>query len=465
MKKTIVVYDDTRTPERMIRNITGNKSFGDTIYKRVSLCDRTGKIVLKQQSCAAFLTREQAEDYTGPDAPVLKIYSDNVIGNEEAFRILAQKTLYAKECYRVESESGVAAVVYPDLAAYAASTQDQEAAYAKIESDAFFSIASADAFRRFITSGFDARYFNELTGDAYTVIKHSENVDKLRREYKFYGLLPEEMQMWFAKPFSYKEEGTRASYTMERYHMTDLAIRYVHGAITTEEFLEIMEKLFCFIASRKKKEVSAEMYRACARALYVDKVRELIKMLTEHPAYAKLDALIAAGTKYAGIADLCEKYVALYERLTEKKQFENVLVIGHGDLCFSNILYSHEASFLKLIDPKGADTEDELYTNPYYDLAKLSHSVCGSYGYFNSDLFSVVVEESMELGVTVDCDNAEYIAIFRDYLQKYGLDYRLIRLYEASLFLSMLPLHIDRERKVLGFICNAIAIMEEVEHG
>ena len=37
-----------------------------------------------------------------------------------------------------------------------------------------------------------------------------------------------------------------------------------------------------------------------------------------------------------------------------------------------------------------------------------------------------------------------------------------VRIYEVSLFLSMLPLHMDNPYKVLGFILNARKIMEEI---
>ena len=47
MKKAVIIYDDTRIPDRMIRDITGNKSFGDTIYKRMSLRERVGSCAKK----------------------------------------------------------------------------------------------------------------------------------------------------------------------------------------------------------------------------------------------------------------------------------------------------------------------------------------------------------------------------------------------------------------------------------
>ena len=133
------------------------------------------------------------------------------------------------------------------------------------------------------------------------------------------------------------------------------------------------------------------------------------------------------------------------------------------DLCFSNILYSKDASLLKLIDPKGAIVEDEIYTDPYYDLAKLSHSICGYYDYFNSDLFQITVDEGLKSHLSMDFDNSEYVAVFRKKLEENGMDLKLIRLYECSLFLSMLPLHIDRPKKVYAFILNAIAILNSLE--
>ena len=69
----------------------------------------------------------------------------------------------------------------------------------------------------------------------------------------------------------------------------------------------------------------------------------------------------------------------------------------------------------------------------------------------------------MKLSLKIDAENDRFIKIFREYLEKNDLDYKLIRLYEASLFLSMLPLHIDRPKKVLGFILNAIDIIDEID--
>ena len=62
----------------------------------------------------------------------------------------------------------------------------------------------------------------------------------------------------------------------------------------------------------------------------------------------------------------------LYEKLVARAD-ETTLCIGHGDLCFSNMLYSKTTGLLKFIDPRGADKPSDLYMHSYYDVAKLSH--------------------------------------------------------------------------------------------
>ena len=470
MRKVLIIYDDSRKPGQEISQITGRKSFGNIIFKRLSLRQRTGDRLAGLKHVEAFIASSDTEALKNVDVSagpaVFKLYSDFETADIEAVNVLLEKSLYVKENYSVICEDRIAAVIYPSFDAYKAQRNiSDEEEYERIVSSAFISLADAGNFRTFITSGFDARFFNALEGDDYTVVKRSAGVDKLRREYTYFTLLPPEMKQWFATVYDYKEGADSASYSIERYHMTDLAIRYVHGAIDEEEFRAIMERLFHFIKSRKVKQVSDDEYNSNAKSLYIDKVVERTETLKGLKGYDRISDYIATGTDYRNIDEIVDRYRGLYESITGGRRFMKLMAVGHGDLCFSNILYNHDARLLRLIDPKGAMTEDEMYMNPYYDIAKLSHSICGSYDYFNSDQYEISVDAGMKLKLDIDSDNDRYIKIFYEYLHGNDIDVRLIRLYEASLFLSMLPLHIDREKKVLGFILNAIRIMDETEKG
>ena len=488
MKDIVVIYDDSRKPNQDIKCITGEKTFGDTIYKRVTLKERMGRTIcsLSNAHVKRFEIIRNLSEISGKlfsleadynQCVVLHLFSNFGLADQNALKVLLEKTGYVNENYIVESHEKPAMVIFQNLASYRAFyeglSMDHEesfdaalavSGFQKLSTEAFVDLSEIQHFRQFITGGFEARFFNMLAGDAYTVTKQSVNKEKLKKEYDYYYFLPDDMKMWFVRPFRYVENETSASYTMERYHMTDIAIRYVHGAIHTEEFRDILDKLFYFLMHRVEKEVTPEVYEKNTAALYLDKVDQRIGELKSSPAFARLNELVKTGTEFDGIDAVIEWYHTVYHKITDKKTFRNVLVAGHGDLCFSNILYNRDASLLKLIDPRGAASEDDLYMNPYYDMAKLSHSICGAYDYFNSDLFEISLEDDMHFKLTVmgQEDRENYRKIFKEYLQKNQIDYSLIRLYEASLFLSMLPLHIDREKKVFAFILNAIEILKEI---
>ena len=296
----------------------------------------------------------------------------------------------------------------------------------------------------------------------YTLVKSSSNKEKIRAEYQFYHLLPEDMKFWFVMPFHYKEEEKLASYTMERLHMADLAIKWVHGSMDEAEFEELMDKYFFFFQSRHVKECSEEEYQEAVRTLYVDKVYDRIQSLKEMREFKKIEILLAASEK-TGIDALAERYFRLKKIIEDRTIYQRRLVIGHGDPCFANALYNKSTKTLKFIDPKGAVTEKDLWTNEYYDVAKLSHSVCGRYDFFNNALFDIKIGTDFSYDLEISFDNSKYVEIFKRKVAENGFDYLTVRIYEASLFLSMLPLHIDNPHKVFGFLLNVKKLLEEIE--
>ena len=464
MSRTVaVVYDDTRKPGRDIAGITGNKSFGETIYKRRTLRERVGSAFLDMETVSGFYEAGSKEMTALKNTPVILYYSDFGIADLKGLETIVYKAGYAHENYKITQGNRIACVIFKDEnALFTASVGDPED-YTEIVSDAFIDLSDVANFRSFITGGFDARFFNTLTGDEYTVVKTSQKKDKIKAEYTFFGLLPDDMKQWFVRPFGLVEEEDRASYRMQRYHMTDLAIRYIHGSISPGEFRDILRHLFYFLTHRKSVSVSQEEYEAEARKLYVTKVHERIAQLKDTDGYEKLADLIAGLSGYRDIDEIVARYVSLYDRLRKGVEFDHTKVVSHGDLCFSNILYSHDSSQIVLIDPKGALDEDGMYMDPYYDIAKLSHSICGHYDYFNSGLYEITINEDMKASVRVDADNRQFVEMFKEELAHHGIGLELIRLYETSLFLSMLPLHMDRPQKVFGFVMNAIAIIDSLE--
>ena len=487
MKKTrqfLFVYDDSFPKSEIIRDIIGEIGFSDVLVKRKTLfsyykdgtnVDNGSTVWLKVSSVYGFEElNETMLDKYGDDYKVVHCFSNYIISDQKKAARTFEEIVQQKEITRGMMNGKTAIIFFPSVKEYSvfidgALKGDQlPGEFSKtidntVDCSGFTDISIISNFITCITGNFDSRFFNALTGDDFVINKSSTNKKKLLSEYTYYRLLPDDMKYWFVMPFDYREKDGIATYSMERLHMTDLAIKWVHGSIDEKEFNLILDKYFHFFNSRHEKNISEQEYRQIADSLYTGKVEERIKQLKKLPEYKKIEEILNSSTEERSIDNIYKKYIEIKEKVEERTDFRCISVIGHGDSCFANALYNKSTRTLKLIDPKGALNAKELWTNPYYDIAKLSHSICGRYDFFNNALFEITVDESMHLNLDIPFDNSKYMDVFKEKLRENRFDYRCVRIYEASLFLSMLPLHIDIPRKVLGFILNAVNILKEVE--
>lgn len=480
--KIIAIYDDTGRKSEVIADIIGDKGFADVVVKKRRLeeyyRDEIRKLYPKAQWRKIHSIYEYAdlikelELYSMDETRVLHCFSNYLISDKEKAALSFRKLEYVDEPYGVLDGRKAALAMFPSAEEYIAFCKriiSGQKAWDLVRNmkesfaiEGLVDISIIGNFIQCITGNFDSRYFNSLKGDAYTLVKSSSNKKKIKAEYSFYHLLPEDMKFWFVMPFHYQETDASASYTMERLHMTDLAIQWVHGSMDENEFEELMDKYFFFFKSRHARPCTKETYQNIADGLYVHKVNDRITALKKLAEYKKIETLLGC-VKGCSIEELAAKYFELKKRIEKKTAYPLESVIGHGDPCFANALYNKSTKTLKFIDPKGAVTEEELWTNPYYDVAKLSHSVCGNYDFFNNALFDIKISEAFDYHLEIPFDHSTYADIFKSKAKEHGFDYLSIRIYEASLFLSMLPLHIDHPHEVFGFILNVRNILREIE--
>lgn len=480
--KTIVIYDDTGRKSEVIADIIGEKGFADVVVKKRCLeeyyHDEMEKIfsdVVWKKVRSIFEYAEllkHLEVYNMQDVRVIHCFSNYIVSDAAAAKLSFEKLSFIDEPFGALDGNRAVAALFPNLESYVAFCKNiiagRKAWDLVKEMEEHFNIEGMvdigiiANFIQCVTGNFDSRYFNSLKGNEYILVKSSTNKKKIKAEYDFYHLLPEDMKYWFVMPFDYKEDAEKASYTMERLHMTDLAIKWVHGSMDKSEFEALMDKYFYFFKCRHAKECSDAEYQAMADELYINKVNSRIEDLKKLPEYKRIETLLSAEGKLT-IDNLLEKYYALKDKIEARNKYPRELVIGHGDPCFANTLYNKSTQTLKFIDPKGASKEEDLWTNPYYDVAKLSHSVCGKYDFFNNGLFDIRIAEDFSYDLDIPFDNTEYMKIFKVKAEDNGFDYLTVRIYEASLFISMLPLHIDNPHKVFGFILNVDRILKEIE--
>jgi hypothetical protein len=483
-RKIYFIYDDRIRPLNNISNIIGKCKFGDILHKRVFLSEKI-KLILKKVDLKIerFIVAQNDNDLQNvinlvknvtETTSFIHFMSYAVISDEEKFILALKKSLYINRPM-VTNHLHPLVYFFSDSLSYLDFL-------GKLNNDLLFTnelninedqiitpnnfvvdISNLPNFLSFFSGGFEARYFNSLKGDNFTLIKTSTDKIKIKKEHDYYHLLPNEMKGWFVTPYDLVINESGASYSMERLNIPDMALQWIHGSILSSDLNIFLDKIFFFINSRPKRKINKDKYMKRFTNLYYLKILERIKNLKERPEYAKINLLIKGGTNYKTIDDILKKYEELYRKVSIN-EIDFSEVIGHGDLCFSNILYDKNSNIMKFIDPKGALNEEELWVDPYYDLAKLSHSIFGCYDYINNEMFSVVLNSECKMELNIECpDISGYQKIFFDKLLSYNFDIFRIRLCETSLFLSMLPLHIENLRKVFGFILNAINILEELE--
>lgn len=279
----------------------------------------------------------------------------------------------------------------------------------------------------FNTSYYTSRFFNEVKVVDGLVTKSSTNKDKIKSEFNFYYHLPDNLKRYLIQPFNLINIDDRLSYSMEHIQTPNAAELLLSGYMDKESLTHLLSKVERFRQECPVGDLDETAVRTQSKQLVINKART---RLSNNPEYnLTLDRLEAAYEKYSGDRSIW------------------VSRVSHGDLCLSNILWIESIEMIKLIDPRGALVKDDLYLDEYYDLAKLQHSLVSGYErmlYETGDLPGFSAET------------------FNSYLSSLGISKQFLQVYEASLFLSMIPLHsenLDRSRR---FYETASLILDEL---
>ena len=307
--------------------------------------------------------------------------------------------------------------------------------------------------KKIISKNFHSRYFNSIHKKDDRIIKISKNKEKLKDEFLFLKSIPENLKGFYAEVIDEKETSNQYEYTLQAYDMFDLGYQYISGLLELDDIkglFRVLEDLFSEVFKKNIDSNGSELNDILNKNALRNK--ELKKL----DIYTSLNNFMV---NHAGIS-LSDHYLRIQSDLkNHKKVFKNSgKIFSHGDLCFSNMLFSTETLELKLIDPRGLNNSNG-YRTPYYDMAKLSHSLLGNYDFIINNLSKINFSEEMEASNEFNFKfDSNHDAIFRDFLKSFNLDYRLVRIVESSLFLSMLPLHIENTKKVYSLALRSVEI-------
>jgi hypothetical protein len=487
INKLICLYLDFEEVSAEVRDIVNVYRYGEVLYKKQKLKDYHAELY-KHTKVGEFVhVSDSAQLPTiidklrhDKEAFVILHHSSFAITLPEDFTLFIEKVRYLGVSLSIsdyDQQKGFVLANAPTaIEALEKMEKDPQKAGQILETEVeveekfklevfYKTIRTSVEFIAFLHTNFEARHFNSIQKDELFITKRSSNLQKIEKEFLYYTFLPDELKVFFLKPIHLEKHADWYSYKLEKLNIPDVSILWLHSSFTAKDFAMLLDKLFLFLEKRPTKSVPKEGQEKVTTQFYIKKVADRIAELKEKTEYSTLANILRNSTSFGSIDNLFSQYQSKLYQLLQSKSYHPTLALSHGDLCASNMLYDKRISMLKLIDPRGADTKEELFFDSYYDLCKLSHSILGDYDLINNGLFELTYKSNMQIELKLDTlPNKElYQKQFLDKLRHYQLDYELVRIFEVSLFISMLPLHIDNPKKVLAFVLNAAQILNQIK--
>jgi|GEM_PF-5611090 len=309
-----------------------------------------------------------------------------------------------------------------------------------------------------------SRSFNNLTAGQFLFTKTSSQVAKIQAEHNFLAQLPVAIKHFYPQVLDLRLKPDQASYDLERVFSFDVAVLIKNQTIFCGQALsELFSRLQEYLKLVPIKIVSPVKYRAKLTELFVTKLADRVAELEKLAIFPKLNQVC----QEQGFKDLADFHQQLSKNLQAQIKLSQVkkLEFSHGDLTACNLLYDLQTQQLKLVDPRGwQKSEAETWRPKEYDLAKLSHSFLGGYDLITADLAKLVLTPA---GVKTEflLSQAQLTTLateFKTFLKTQVIKLNQLRLYEASLFLSLIPLHAEAPDQNLIFLARALEIYAEV---
>lgn len=329
--------------------------------------------------------------------------------------------------------------------------------------DLFLFLDKTSDVLQLFSSNFELRYFNRMQSQDNYFVKSSNKSEKMLAEFNFLTNIPTELKPYYPQVGEFQTKKSTSSYQVEKIYMFDVSKHLINRVLNKDHSNQLLSKLSEYLTKLPRMKISKNEYKQAIRKNFIDKNKERFAELKQLQVYAKLNQL-AVFQGYNSCDEVFEKIQNAIENYATYCQ-DDELYFSHGDLCFSNILFDSHTLAMKFIDPRGfINNINETYRPIYYDLAKLSHSFMGFYDLIVYDLVDIKFNQEGKLSFDYLLDTGYLQGIsttFAEFAKKLGLDLGLVRLFEASLFMSMIPLHQEIEKKMLAQFLQAIKSLEE----
>lgn len=145
----------------------------------------------------------------------------------------------------------------------------------------------------------------------------------------------------------------------------------------------------------------------------------------------------------------------------EKNMLTFTPSIIHGDCCFSNILYGQDKNIIRFIDPRGSFGKHGNYGDIRYDVAKLYHSLDGTYEAFITDNFTVHSSGNIHtLDIKAKKDLKVAVSAFENvFFPQFSK--KEIKIIQGCIFIGMCARHYDSIERQHAMYLTGIRLLNE----
>jgi len=328
--------------------------------------------------------------------------------------------------------------------------------------DEWFDIGHIDKYYD-MQMAIKSRTFNHIMIDRSRGIltKTSDDKEKFIGEIQWYLKLPTDIEYVRPRIFSYSMDYERPFVSMEYYSYHTLHELFLYGELTNEQWCNIFRRIRFILNDFSRYTVKSGDIKKAVEDIYLHKTLDRISSMKQNNNFIDFDTpIMINGTQYYSLTMIS----GLLPEVIKKNLYDiDCFTVIHGDLCFSNILIDPNYSFIKVIDPRGKFGKFDIYGDQRYEYAKLMHSIDGKYDYIIKDMFTLEyrgnnIKYEILFGHEIDILKC-FFEIFQEEMDK---EYGQIKLIEALLFFSMVPLHQESREQQIVMLATAIKLLNEV---
>jgi thiamine kinase-like enzyme len=287
-----------------------------------------------------------------------------------------------------------------------------------------------------------------------TVIKDSDP-HKISDEIKWYENLPNEIMEYVPKISNTSSNSYEINY-IEGVTLAELWISNSDLLNIPKIYLKQLEIILnTFTKITKERETTEDFYNY-RKYLFHDKLLERLDKIKSDLNFIDLNNL---KINNKNMMPLNEYLALLNSNLDLLRPPSEYLVLSHGDLFFGNILIDQNNK-LRLIDPKGFSF---LYSDPLYDICKLSQSIIADYDYISADIFGLTFGRNrvdFDLPNNLDSKyHEEFESFLKSRLDVLKIDYKYLNLLTSSLLMSAIPFHSESNDRQLVMFSKALELV------